>query len=78
MNAGFCNSKCRLMQFLCVILFVCVVVALKEASHDYGFFMQIGRQAAPKGSYHKARRMPSVTRKSSSFLRQWVCLHSSS
>ena len=44
MNAGFRNSKCCLMQFLCVILFVCVVVALKEPSHDYGGFMQIGRQ----------------------------------
>lgn len=44
MNAGFCNSRCRLMQFLCVILFVCVVVVLKEPSHDYGSFMQIGRQ----------------------------------
>lgn len=44
MNAGFHNSKCRLLQVLCVILFVCVVVVLKEPSHDYGFFMQIGRQ----------------------------------
>lgn len=32
------------MQVLCVILFVCVVVVLKEPSHDYGSFMQIGRQ----------------------------------
>lgn len=31
MNAGFCNSKCRLMHFLRVILFVRVVVVLKRA-----------------------------------------------
>lgn len=31
------------MQFLCVVLFVCVVVAHKEPSHDRGGFMQMGR-----------------------------------
>lgn len=40
MNAGFCDSKCYLMQFLCVVLFVCVVVALKEPSYGHGGFMQ--------------------------------------
>lgn len=34
MNAGFCDSKCCLMQVLCVVLFVCIVVALREPSMD--------------------------------------------
>lgn len=44
MNAGFCDCECCLMQFLCVVLFVCVVVALKEPSHGHGGFMQVGRE----------------------------------
>lgn len=77
MNAGFCDSKCCLMQFLCVVLFVCVVVALKEPSHAHGGFMQMGRQTLVHKVCTLSPGMDPVLTCESSFLRGWVSFHGS-
>lgn len=78
MNADFRDSKCYLMQFLCVVLFVCVVVALKEPSYGHGGFMQMGRQTPFHKVWALSPCMDQMLRcESSSFLRGWASPHGS-